>query len=310
MQRPSQRLTEILAANPNVAAAYYDDPDNPTLIIIHLVDHSGAPNPGVYLKTVHTNLNLPQDLPHLPLQICRASPLVDLRTRDYSAVAGEQHQACQNEPIQCGCQIQPAGAKWVGTAGAPVKWLSKPDRMHWGILSNRHVLVPDDPRQGHAQHQPTDFAPACAFLHAWTPISSSATNYVDAAIADAEVEGKHTIGPDVLEVGPLAGQVQNAKVGLDVAKSGRTTGLTYATCTAIGASVRIGYGSFTALFADQDMYEVDSGVFSAPGDSGSMIFDAAQRRPTSLLFAGGGKLTIGNPMRFVAQTFGLVFPFP
>lgn len=49
-----------------------------------------------------------------------------------------------------------------------------------------------------------------------------------------------------------------------------------------------------------------SGDFSRPGDSGSVVFTAANE-PVGLLFAGDGSTTLANPIRPVLDRFGVTF---
>jgi len=115
------------------------------------------------------------------------------------------------------------------------------------------------------------------------------------------VGGEHTIDWQILLIGELNPIITPAVVGNTYIKAGRTTGLTEAKCTAIGASVRVGYGDFDAFFVDQDVFENSDQPFSAAGDSGSCIICTCNGGPSSLLFAGGGNQTIGNPMAAVAK---------
>jgi hypothetical protein len=95
-----------------------------------------------------------------------------------------------------------------------------------------------------------------------------------------------------------------------VSKRGRTTGLTHATCKATGAAVKVSYGSFTATFTGQAIFENPDKPFSAAGDSGSLILHTQSKMPTALLFAGNDKQTIGSPIGPIRDTFNLSFHFP
>ncbi len=291
-------LSEILDRNPHIVAAWFDDPDQP--VNLHILT---ADNPA------------PQrlDLPHAALAFRlhrRQSPRIEiLRAPATHAQAANQNQQCQNEPIKLGTQIQPSGASWVGTAGTAVSWITANNRRHWGILSNFHVMAMGIERVGHAQCQPDDRRPPCATLSAWTAVLPGQDNLVDAAIADALIDGYHTIQNSILDIGEPGPEPINATVGLAVAKSGRTTGRTTGRCIGIGAAVNVGYGDFTARFVDQDVFEADSGEFSAPGDSGSLIVGRNCKCPCALLFAGSSQITIGNPFRYVKDALSLTFPF-
>jgi hypothetical protein len=299
MAEPINPLTKILLLNPHILAAYYDDPVNPSRIIVH-VDEDAPPQ----------KLNLPNGADKLTIAITTTEIIRPLITTMLDGEINATHQGCQDEPIQLGTQLQPEHGDWVGTAGAPVAWIDERQQPHWGILSNWHVMAGRGARFGATQHQPTKTRPACAVLSATAEPLPNEPNQVDAAVADANIDGYHTISNRILEIGELTTSPITATPGMRVIKSGRTTGLTRARCSSVGASTRVSYGDFVALFEDQDIFEPDEEPFSAPGDSGSLIIAEACRCPVSLLFAGSRTLTVGNPMRHVTRALNLRFPFP
>jgi hypothetical protein len=76
--------------------------------------------------------------------------------------------------------------------------------------------------------------------------------------------------------------------------------------TGVGASVRVGYGADgTALYLDQIIASHPSGRFSAPGDSGSMVFERPSMKPFGKLFAGGGGTTIISPANYMLDPGGV-----
>jgi hypothetical protein len=298
MNQPTDDTAQILVLNPQVTLAYLDHTNNPPVLHLHL-------HPRIAARQVR----LPQSLAALPAEYHVGPDLRPLICYINTPAANDAHTACQNEPIKLGTQLQPQGAAWVGTAGAPVRWTDQANITHYGILSNWHVMAMGIERIGHTQHQPDDTRPACATLSRWKAVCSSCqANLVDCAIADALIDGKHTISTEILAVGQPTAPT-DATVGRTAIKSGRTTGLTRAVCSAVGAAARVDYGQFSAIFADQDVYDDGAYPFSGPGDSGSLIVAAADNSPLSLLFAGGGGKTIGNPMRHVVAELGLQFPF-
>jgi len=281
-------LARFLFENPNVLAASITERHNPTAVHVLVKRGTKALRP---LRT--------QALGDLPLIVEEADELTDLRKHPPFFPPENLHQSCQNEPVRLGCQVQPLDADWVGTAGAPVRWTDAQGQLHWGILSNWHVMAPQPETRGHPLHQPDYLHPAIAALHDWSRPDPAAINKIDAALADALIQGFHTISRDILDIGPLDPRPLDARQPLQVKKSGRTTQLTFGHCTATGAAVRVSYGDFTAVFQDQDLFACDGCQFSAPGDSGSLIVSQPEARPLSLLFAGGGSITVGNPIRHV-----------
>jgi len=298
MSPDDRALTRFVHANPHIIAAWYDDPILPTKIIA--VD-DGSPTPPITIPA--------HELRSLAIEHRNGSPIRILRTPATHYDPRNTNQACQNEPISAGTQIQPHGANWLGTAGAPVSWIDSQNARHWGILSNWHVLADQDERIGRAIHQPDTARPEFARLSAWSAPLPTRINRIDAAIADARIDGFHTIANRILSLGILGTTPLTATVGLAVSKSGRTTALTHGYCIGVGASVQVSYGDFTVTFEDQDVYAGDNNDFSAPGDSGSLIVGRSCLCPTSLLFAGSDELTVGNPIRHVTTAMNLLWPF-
>lgn len=286
----------ILLNNPQVRMVY-DDPDPERNGFVVVADQG---------TTIQT-LNLPKEIARNRCTLKFSERINTLPLNARRPDSRSTYQQCQDEPIRLGTQIQPQEAPWVGTAGCPVRWRDLQSQDHWGILSNWHVFSMGRYDVGHPQHQPLDNRPACAYLAAATPVDPSQPNTTDAAIADAMVNGFHSIDWQILDLGPLTPTPVDATVGQAVHKVGRTTGLTKAVCSAVGAGVRVNYGDFEAIFLDQDVFDDVDGSFSAPGDSGSLIVCDCNNGPTSLLFAGGGGSTIGNPIRFVIQKLNLHF---
>ena len=298
MQPHQKALTQLLRSDKTIALAYFDNPKNPTTLHIH---------------NTRTNVTrvtpLPEELRPFKIAHHTCKPITKLTLPAEAITPFNDHQACQDEPIELGTQIQPRGADWLGTAGSPCRWTDADGKEHWGILSNWHVMADGGEYKGRSQHQPTTARSAIASLDNWTPVNPNVENCVDAAIADALINGQHTISHRILGLGNLGQSVTNAAVGLAVAKAGRTTGVTNGRCIAVGAAANVGYGDFVATFVDQDVFEADQDEFSAPGDSGSLIVCAGRNCPVALLFAGNSELTIGNPMRLVQNELDLVYPF-
>ncbi len=134
----------------------------------------------------------------------------------------------------------------------------------------------------------------------WQPLKNS--NTIDAAIAKVE-PGVQTDCAMVSGYTPSSTTVQ-ATLGMKVKKTGRTTGLTYGTVTGVNVTVVVNYtpdGGY-ARFDDQ----IEFTNMSAGGDSGSLIVtDDGNNNPVALLYAGSDETTIGNPIDFVLDYFGV-----
>lgn len=291
---------QVLENDPHATLCYLDQSTDPPTVHVHTAD-----------RHARSTAQLAERLSGLPVCVHHGPRLTTLLKWPPHELPANEHQACQDEPVALGTQIQPRTARWVGTAGAPARWRTSDGRDHWGILSNWHVMIVGKGAIGDTQHQPFTNRPAIAKLSAWSAVSPTEPNRLDAAIADAYIEGKHTIDNRIIGVGPLGPAPLAATVGLSVLKSGRTTAVTRGVCVAVGAAAKVNYGQFVATFADQDVYQDVTGSFSAAGDSGSAVVSQASKSICSLLFAGGGNTTIGCPIRYAIAQFGLLFPvFP
>ena len=292
-------VSRVLRDNPHVSLAYVDHQSNPPTL--HITTEPTAQK---------NALALPDELQHHRLSIHISEPLKILIAHPgYETTPLNGHQHCQDPPIQLGCQVQPENANWVGTAGCPARWTNH-GHDNWGFLTNWHVAAAGDKRVGRLIYQPDTSRPPIATLDTWKDVDPNKPNLIDAALCNSMLSEFHSTSELILEIGKPRYPFVDAQIGHNAIKSGRTTGLTRGRCVAVGASARVGYGSFTAQFDDQDVYEGNAGSFSAAGDSGSLILHADTLKPTSLLFAGGGGTTIGNPIRHVAQALLLRFPFP
>ena len=181
------------------------------------------------------------------------------------------------------------------------------------ILSNNHVLARSGAASpGEAITQPGLIDNACqqARLVADLAPSPALGTNVDAAVA-ALRPGTMSLGGEILDIGQISTTVRPPAIGLSVAKSGRTTGLTYGSIQSVNATVtvqyRLGCGSgkkFSVTYKNQIV--ITPGSFSAGGDSGSLVVtsDANCPQPVGLLFAGSSTSTIANPIGEVLNKVG------
>lgn len=188
------------------------------------------------------------------------------------------------------------------------------------LLGNNHVLARSDQATvGEAIIQPGLIDNNCtpngvgagistvATLSGWLPLSSPGTN-ADAAIA---LVTSRTIDPtgSILEFGirqpdgTLAaappgisstnGKGETAALDVKVAKSGRTTGLTCGSVSALDLDLTVDYFHdcaetrpyLTKTFTGQ--LGLSGNTFSDAGDSGALVVDASNAEPVGLYFAGG-----------------------
>jgi hypothetical protein len=190
------------------------------------------------------------------------------------------------------------------------------------ILSNNHVLARKDqalPGEGITQPGLVDNRCTAGRVIATFTQAAQLKNAGNSASADAALAKIVAGGVDdtgaILQLGavscgraqpaPPASSIASASVGMNVAKSGRTTGLTCGTIGAVSVDgVKVDYqtscgsgSTFTVTFNNQII--VDTPTFSDAGDSGSLIVDADTAEPTGLLFAGdsGSGITVANPIQ-------------
>jgi hypothetical protein len=202
------------------------------------------------------------------------------------------------------------------------------------ILSNNHVLARTDTATiGDAIVQPglidaecdkneaTTVATLTQFVNLEAEDKSASSSNIDAAIAQV-VGGQIDPNGKILYLGattdsggvplpgaPNAGSGIPASVGMAVAKSGRSTGLTCSTVLAVNTNTSVEYNkscdgtgaTFTVLYDNQ--VDIGGGGFGAAGDSGSLIVSQSTADPVALLYAGSDQDTVANPVGPVLRFF-------
>jgi len=220
------------------------------------------------------------------------------------------HKAFQTRPIQLGTSGGNAtdsanGYCCSGTLGALVT-----DGTIQYILSNTHVFAHDmtaGDADGVAEvddpiNQPGLVDSRCitnedyvAALSDWVPLEGGGN--VDAAIAQV-------IGDQVDAKGTISATPVIAFPGQNVKKSGRTTGLTTSSVSAINATVTVSYdtecagSAFPKEFTGQIVVNNRGSKFLAGGDSGSLMVENVAGNPAAvgLLFAGSKSIAVANPI--------------
>jgi hypothetical protein len=187
------------------------------------------------------------------------------------------------------------------TAGTLGLWVVDKGTGEDLMLSNNHVLAvtnagePGEPILQPGRHdggRPGD--DTIATLERFVPIENGAL--VDAAVA--KPLRPDVIAREVLEVG-LVNLATTAAVGMDVKKSGRTTGLTRGRINAVNVSVRVEYGN-GRRYRFNDQLQITPGSFSDGGDSGSLVVtDEEEAKAVGLLFAGSDFVTIASRIEHV-----------
>lgn len=236
------------------------------------------------------------------------------------------HQAQQPIAIQLGSSgsnnhdYDSSGSSIVDCCGGTLGSLLQDSSGMKYLLSNNHVLARSDHATvGDSVVQPGLIDNNCtpngdgpgtspvATLTGWLQLRSKQTN-ADAAIAQVHSGAVDPIG-SILEFGTrqrdgtlgaappgissTGGKGEAASLQLTVAKSGRTTGLTCASVSALNLDVSVDYFQdcaetkpyLTKTFTNQ--VAISGNQFSDAGDSGSLVVDAGNAEPVGLFFAGG-----------------------
>lgn len=175
------------------------------------------------------------------------------------------------------------------------------------ILSNNHVLADTNAGQpGDQILQPGPFdgglypADSVGMLERFEPIVFGAAGYnvVDAAVARPS-HSRNVTSAIIAQVTPRG--VNEALVGLNVIKVGRTTQATAGTVIATNATIAVGYGpSGVAVFRHQIL----TTAMSAGGDSGSLLMNR-ELEAVGLLFAGSPEITVHNHIADVETALGV-----
>jgi len=285
----------FLRANPDASIAYIDPQADEPTIIAH--SHSCAPRAHAHTFKDGTTFAVKWFTDSYP-KIQITDPL-HLQSQT-------PYQACQNAPIKLGCQIQPYRKNWVGTAGAPIKFVDVLGQTHWGFITNAHVSGCPTNKTEAQIHQPTDARPPIGTTITYAYPAPNQTNTLDVALIDSKIGAHHKTDWAILPDVTPSTKWTNASPKARVQKSGRSTALTEAECAATGVAARIHYGDAIYTFADLDLFEAPT-PFSQPGDSGSLILLKESLMPVSLLFAGSTRSTLGIPIRNIARQFKISF---
>lgn len=130
---------------------------------------------------------------------------------------------------------------------------------------------------------------------------SQALNVIDAALARPNED--IAVSDNIIDIG-IVTDVEKAYLGMNVAKSGRTTGYTSGSIRLLDAVVTVDYGGGrSATFEDQ----LVSGFMSQGGDSGSLLVTKEEKKAVGLLYAGSDQVTLYNPIAAVLDYFGVNF---
>ena len=227
-----------------------------------------------------------------------------------AADSGPNHQQPSDQFGTSGGNINDITKKFCcsGTLGALVS-----DGSALYILSNNHVLArANQAAIGEDVSQPGLIDNNCqpgTIVADVAAFPELGTTNVDAAIATLRPGAMDARGT-IMDIGPPDETITAPSVGLGVAKSGRTTGLTTGTIGVVNATVNVQYQlncgqgkKFVITYLNQII--ISGASFSAGGDSGSLITtSSSSHNPVGLLFAGSSTITVANPIGEVLSRVG------
>ncbi|MBW3541934.1 MAG: hypothetical protein KY476_16825 [Planctomycetes bacterium] len=202
----------------------------------------------------------------------------------------------RERPAPCGASVAHATGR-IGTIGS----LGIRDNK-CVLLSNNHVLAKENrARRGDAIVQPGGGVMPrdwIGYLEDFVPLQIGGFNTVDCAIGWVPTDGGYvTPSHRYFTIDPAP---TSPRLYMTVKKEGRTTGSTLGMIADVNVKVRdIAYLSGKLHFQNVVIVKSSSSsrpYFGQPGDSGSLIVEAATNRPVALLFGGGGLETFGNPI--------------
>jgi hypothetical protein len=126
-------------------------------------------------------------------------------------------------------------------------------------------------------------------------------NLVDAALATPL--NPEMLSPEIFKIGEVKGIV-DAKIGMEIQGSSRTSGLRFGTIDQIDAIVKVQYGGgMTAVFEDQ---LISNTMQAEGGDSGTYIISVGGYL-AGLLFAGSKTTMVANRIQNVVKELNLQF---
>lgn len=200
----------------------------------------------------------------------------------WGAAPANPHQARRN-PLVGGISISNERQFAAGTLGGLVYDNRTGEAM---LMSNFHVLVGDwGYRVGQRIYQPGRLDGGTAQDTVAFLVRDAMGSNLDAAVA--RVSGARELVNDQLAARPVTG-VKLAELGLNVMKSGRTTGVTYGMVTGIEGIQVLTYDGLRRQIRSVVTIEprVRFSPLSRPGDSGSWWLDEETGEAVCLHFAG------------------------
>jgi hypothetical protein len=256
-------------------------------------------------------------------------PVIVSVTGEFKAMkgggGGVSHTAKQTPPIQLGTS---GGWKYDLAngycCGGTIGSLIQKGGVQY-VLSNYHVFWGDIVNGGNGRVatagdpviQPGLIDVGCVAANAQDVANLSGSGSLPSANVDAGyaqvISGMVRTDGAILEVGTLSASTVGASIGQAVKKSGRTTGLSRSSVSALNATISVQYdnecaggAAFVKTYTGQIVIKNRASRFLNSGDSGSLMVEDITTNPRAvgLLYAGSSTDAIANPIGAVLSWVG------
>lgn len=146
------------------------------------------------------------------------------------------------------------------------------------------------------------------YLEKWDSLENEA--HTDSAIFRLAENVEHK--PDEIYGVGKPREVTEPRPGMEVVKSGRTTGVTYGVIESIDASIKMYYTETEYAILHEQIVAYSPATISAPGDSGSWVGDTVFHRTVGMLIGGSVdyKRAVITPMKKIERRLGIKFIAP
>lgn len=174
---------------------------------------------------------------------------------------------------------------------------------HWeGIKKGEPIIQPSPNDGGKDRDRIGEAAEVCELVF------GGHLNRFDSALVllddDIETKDLYQFG-----IGAHSAKIGMAKIGEELVKSGRTTGVQRAKVIAVNVTAQVTYddrGDQVGYFENQIFTENKDSYFCDGGDSSSLVLNAAGN-PVAQLFAGSDRIAIMSPIQPILSHFGIAF---
>lgn len=226
---------------------------------------------------------IPKEYCGFPTDVPQTKPRLHQSWYWYQPAVSTNPRLRRQKPLVGGISVSNQYQRAAGTLGSMVVDRKTGNRM---ILSNWHVLVGNwSARPGQKIYQPGRLDGGNSPDSIASLYRDAMTKNLDAAVAT--LDGNRLLINNQFKLGPITG-VKQPDLGMQVIKSGRTTGITYGIIAAVEGLTRLRYASLYRIIEHVFTIEPHSPeeTVSGPGDSGSVWLEESSNKAVGLHFAG------------------------